>query len=513
MEATKKLVVSNLLDIVDIDEGVSGKKEVPVNCIYTGANEIQKDTGCELFNENGDDIITSLFSYKKQNGNEFLLRTIGTKLQYYNNGNWTDLKENLTDGKMMGYKVYDDVLYMANGVDALMSWDGSGNVQVHTGKPTGNILEIFEDRLFIAGNETYPLSLYYSEPGEPLNFPTANVVKPPGTDKITGLVKYYNYLIIFKEKSTWRLQFVYEPNSQLYIPKIDVISSNYGCVSKKGYCWVENDVWFFTGKEVRRIAWLTSMFGGGVVGFDPISLSNQIKDGLAKINENFADRAVAFYHQNRFYLSVPLGADEVNNTTYICHILYKNNWTKLVDRVKARMYCVTIYQDKVYFSTLTEKGKIYKWTDGYNDNGEPIKSYAVFKQIGEQDFLKTLIFKSLDLEFKNIETICDVELIIDDFDERWKKTKSFSIVVENDGMENTIGEVVVGQIFVGDGYGEEIEPTEYVKRRIYFLDKGNTLKIKVGNNSLKNFVISRLGLEYKARDRRYIQPSKTFNIS
>ncbi len=501
---TKILTFNNLLDILDIDEGVKDKREVPVNMVFVGTNELSKDTGIENFANTGTGIVQSLYSFVKKNGTRYLIRNLGTVLQKYNpsTGNFEDFKINLSDGKMFGYKEYDDWLYMGNGYNNYMRWDGTNPPTEYPSAPKGNILEVFEDRMFVAGSPTEPLSVYYSNTGDPTTFPSANVIKVPGTDKVTGLVNYYGVLIILKEKSVWKMQFIWEPNSSQWIPKIDALSLNHGCVSPKAYCWVENDVWFFTGKEVRRIGWLKGE-GVGVMGFDPTSLSEQIKEALKRVNLDYVNKSAVFYHDKKFYLAVPLDASTFNNVVFVCHLLYKKNWTKLIDRPKAKTNCFVVHNNEVYSASSEEEGRVFKWHKFYNDNNQPIVSYVSFKALGSENFLTSLIYKFIDVEFKNIPTLIKITLFIDDFDVRRKRIKTFNLFIDLGSSLSTIGEISIGELLIGDGIGEGIEEIEYFKRRIALLERGQSMKIKIENDRKENFVLSRLSVGLKEKSKKF----------
>jgi hypothetical protein len=500
--------------MLDVDEGnTEGKKEVPVNMVFVGTNEITKDTGIENFANTGTGIVKSLYSFVKKSGTAYLIRNLGTVLQKYNpaSGNFEDFKTGLSDGKRFGYETYDDWLYMGNGYDNYMRYDGQNPPTEYVSAPKGNILCVFEDRMHIAGNPSEPLTIYYSDIGNPTNFPVANVIKPPGADKITGLIKYYNVLLVLKENSDWRVEYTWDGTN--WIPKLQVVSENYGCISPKAYCWVENDVWFFTGKEVRRIGWL--MGRGevrGVLGFDPRSLSNQIKETLKLANQEKISESAVIYHNKRFYLAVPI-KENYNDTIFICHLLYQNNWTKLKNRKKAKINCFISHLGKLYFAASDVEGRVYKESSDFNDAGEAIPAYVTFRQIGDKDFATTQIYRYLDTEFKNIIGKCQIDLIFDDFDERRKKIKTFFVGTFIEGEENTIGEINFGCLLFGNGFGEETKEVEYLKRRFSFLDKGQTIRIKFSNSNLnENFILSKFTLEFKGRSRRHISPKSMIYI-
>lgn len=409
---------TNILSLIADEEGSNSesKDEVPVNMTWQDKNEIIKDTGIENFANTGTGIIKSLYNYTKTDATSIFIRNLGTVLQKYNTstGNFEDFKIGLTANKMFGYVVYDNNLYLGNGFDSYLKYDGT-TVTEYATLPKGNILTVFENRIFIAGNPTNPFTIYYSDTDNPISFPSANTIKISGTDKITGLIKYYDSLIVFKEKSVWKITYIW--NGTAWVPSIQALSENYGCISPKAYCWVENDIWFFTGKEIRRIGYLQNT-GTGILGFDPASLSEQIKETLKNCNQTYLSESVVFYNDKKFYLSIPYDSSTYNNLTFVCHQLYSKTWTKLKDRKKANINCMAIYNNNVYQASSEIEGRMYKWNTGYNDLGNAIFCYIAFKAIENKDFVTTQIYRYLITEFKNIAGNCQIQLFFDDIEQR-----------------------------------------------------------------------------------------------
>lgn len=504
---------TNILSVIADEEGSNdeNKNEIPVNMTWQGKNELIKDTGIENFANTGTGIIKSLYNFIRQDNTSYFIRNLGTVLQKYNtvSGNFEDFKIGLTANKMFGYTVYDNYLYFGNGVESYARYDGT-TVTEYPLLPKGNILTIFEDRVFITGDPTNPFTIYYSNTSDPIVFPSANIIKVPGTDKVTGLVKYYDSLIVFKEKSVWKITYIW--NGTAWIPSIQTLSENYGCISPKAYCWVENDIWFFTGQEVRRIGYLKGE-GAGTLGFDPSTLSEQIKETLKACNQSYLSDSVVFYNEKKFYLSVPYGTSVYNNLTFVCHQLYNKIWTKLKDRKKANINCLAMYNNNLYQASSEVEGRIYKWNASYNDLGIAIYGYISFKEIENKDFTITQIYRYLTAEFKNITGICRIDIYFDDIEERTSKTKTFYVGTSTETEEDTIGEVVFGGLLIADAFGETIEETEYLKKKFSFLDKGQSIKVKFSNNGIdEKFILSKIGIFFKARDKKYISHKLVTNI-
>ena len=99
-----------------------------------------------------------------------------------------------------GWLVYDDELYGGNAVDPFFKWDGEDFTE-YPDVPRGNNFEVFEDRFCISGVIDNPGSVYPSDPGEPESHSDDAVITPLGTDTVTGMVAYFDSLLIFKQES------------------------------------------------------------------------------------------------------------------------------------------------------------------------------------------------------------------------------------------------------------------------------------------------------------------------
>jgi len=336
--------------------------------------------------------------------------------------------------------------------------------------------------LNVAGVKSNPLSIYYSNTGDPTTFTGTDVVQPLGTDSVTGLENYYGQLLIFKQESIWKLTFVYDNVTSLYIPKLELQSGNYGACSRDAISWVENDIWFFTGREVRAIGYKDQQTG--VLGVNTSVISDQIKETLKKVSVANYSKVVTFYHNRRFYLSVPLEAS-YNDTIFVCHLLYKNNWTKYNSRIKAQALDFMSIDDTIYTCKSTAPYGVLKWNEQLlTDNGNAINCEVVFKKIEDKDFNKFNIYRYLDVMFKNLQGKITVTLIEDANDLRTEKTKTFYIGQGLEDGSSSLGEVTTGRQLVGDGYGQIISIAPYLKNRISFLSKAQTLTIGLSNSSI-----------------------------
>ncbi len=506
-------IFDNLSKAVDVDD--SRGRSVPVNMNFVEEGYLAKDTGCEYFGDTSTDTdIHSIFVYEKKNGTRYIIRAKGTKLQVYNSGTglFADIASSptFTAGARFGYVVYDDELLFGNAVESLYKWDGTTFTE-YASAPKGNILEIFEDRLFISGVTAEPLAIYYTDAGTVTTFPGTNILNPLGTDAVQALVNYYGTLLIFKKDSIWKLTFVYDQVVALFLPKLEIQSKNYGAASKQSVTWVENDLWFFTGREVRSIGYQDQQIG--ILGVNQSVISEQIKETLYLLPVANHSQVSVFYYDRRFYLSINIGGT-ANNITFVCHTLYENNWTKYTNRIKASTQDYMEIDNEIYTASSVAPYGLLKWdTDLLNDNDEAIACEVFFDRIEDKDFNKFVFYRYLDLMFKDISARVTVTIKTDANDGRTQSTKQFVIgsVPVSDSL--TTGEVPFGSMVWGGGYGFTIDFSPFQKRRVSFLEKGQAITIGLSNSNLsETFTIVQMALSGHRKPRKMFKPSSIISV-
>ena len=419
------------------------------------------------------------------------------------------LNRGFLDDKEFGWEVYNNDLYGCNGYEPYFKFTGTVFTE-YPSAPRGNILEIFEDKMFVSGVIAEPLTVYYSNTGDATTFSGSDLVQPLGTDSVTSLINYYGNLLIFKTDTIWKLTFIYDQLTSLYIPKLELQSGNYGACSRKAVTWVENDVWFFTGREVRAIGFKDQQTG--VLGVNNSVISDNIKETLYTIEIANYSEIATFYNNRRFYLSVPIGS-ATNNTVFVCHLLYKNNWTKYSDRIKSKINEFIVIDDIIYSGKSSAPFGTLKWNNTFNDNSVAIPAEVFFQRVEDKDFNKFNIYRYLDLMFKNLQGVITVTLKQDANDLRTDKSRIFYI---GQGLEDELGslaETPVGEVLVADSYGQTVSSSPFLKNRISFLSKAQTLTIGLSNNVLdETFTICEFALYGTKEPRRLFQPSGIISI-
>lgn len=504
-------VYDNLAKIIDVDD--SRGRSVPTNMNFIEEGFLSKDTGCAYFGDtDASTDIHSIFVYKKKNGTRYILRAKGTKLQVYNSGTgvFDNLAPTYTAGARFGFVVYNDDLYGCNGVEDFFKWDGT-TFTTYASAPKGNILEIFEDRMFISGVTAEPLTIYYTDAGTVTTFPGANVLKPLGTDSVKALENYYGTMMIFKRDSIWKLTFVYDQVATLFVPKLEVQSGTYGACSRKAVSWVENDLWFFTGREVRSIGYKDQQIG--ILGVNNSVISDKIKETLYTIPVANLDNVATFYYDRRFYLSIPLSTAK-NDTTFVCHTLHGNSWTKYTDRIKAKNQDYMEIDGTVYSASSVSTYGIMKWdTTLLDDVSTAVSCEVLFDRFEDEDFNRFAVYRYLDLMFKDLRARITVAVKTDANNGRTTSTKTFIIGSETVNELMALGEVPVGSALYGDSYGFTTTFSAFQKKRVSMLEKGQSIIIGLSNgNSLETFTLAQIAISGHKEPRQMIKPSNIVSV-
>ena len=457
---------------------------------------------------------TNTFKLSLTNGGtEIDITTAGTGNQYFYKVTpvWEDLSPTYTAGYEFGFIVYDDILYGSNGKEDYFKWDGT-TFTTYASAPKGNVLEIFEDRMYVAGVLAEPLTIYYSDIGDPTTFDPSSVLKPVGTDSVIGLENYYGFLLIFKKDTIWKLSFQYDATVNLFLPKLELQSGNYGACSRSAISWVENDIWFFTGREVRSIGFKDQQTG--VLGVNASVISDQIKETLFTIPTANYSQVSTYYHNRRFYLNVSMTSGVGNNTTFVCHLLHKNLWTKYTSRIKSQNRQIIEVDNVLYSAKSITPFGVLRWDDSVTtDNGTAISSYVQFTKIEDDDFNRFNLYRYLDLMFKNLNGTVGVTIKEDANDVRATKSTTFYVGNVLEDELGSLGDTDWGEVLFADSYGQSVESSPFIKKRISMLSKDQTLTIKLSEStSTGSFTIAEFSLTGSKHPRRMFKPSSILSI-
>lgn len=168
-------------------------------------------------------------------------------------------------------------------------------------------LEIYQNRLFMAGFSSMPSAVYFSELGEPEGVAADSFfeVRTNDGDRVTALKAYQNSLMVFKERSFSRL--TGDNPDNFFLAEL---SDQYGCVSNRATA-VYRDTLLFLDTS-------------GIVSFNGANIavmSERVEPIFDAMNINAArDNAVAIHNRDRHevWFAIPCNGATINN----CIIVY-----------------------------------------------------------------------------------------------------------------------------------------------------------------------------------------------
>ena len=131
-------------------------------------------------------------------------------------------------------------------------------------------------------------------------------------DKLVALVKFdQSTVICFKEHSVYAVRNIYGNLADTFL---DELTRTSGLIGKKAVTTVGKDIWYLS--DQRGVVSLSVSESGKLQGLD-MPISEPIQPLIDRINWKSAIGAVAAYHNNRYYLAVPIDGAEKNNAIFV----------------------------------------------------------------------------------------------------------------------------------------------------------------------------------------------------
>lgn len=312
---------------------------------------------------------------------------------YRDNGSaWVSVKSGLNATAEMGFQEYLGDIYYGNAVDAF------GRIQ-HTsyttsepsGAPLGNILSSWAEKMWVAGNLANPRTLYYSRTALAANPEYIYDFGGAGSGSeligkrgvITGLDTSKNALIIFKDREVYYIKTF---NSTTLAPSLEQLSGAVGCVGRKAYVKVKDDIFFFTGTEVRVVAEYE-----GFPNLYTTSISVPIRRFFkGELDADQSDAVMAFSDEDNLLKLWVKSDGASNNDLCLVYHLDKENKTWTVDTGKPASQAVT-FKDITYWTSAT-LGQAWEDEFGLTDDIAYISSYrwsknrSMYGAIGRKKF-------------------------------------------------------------------------------------------------------------------------------
>ena len=233
-----------------------------------------------------------------------------------------------------------------------------------------------------------------------------------GADRVVAIQPFSeDNLVVFNRNTIHLIRGV---TGALEETVVQEITREVGCLARKSVVQVGNQIFFLSDNGVYAVKFedLYNLRGAS------IPLSEAIDPIIKRINKDYAYKAVASYHDNRYYLSVPLDDSTVNNTILVYNFL--NNGWESVDTVAAagwdienliragagslnKLYAVNSFGGIHILEDREDNNDFLATNVGQSDSAYSIPSYVITRQYtgGTMDRKR---YNSFEIQAESSET-------------------------------------------------------------------------------------------------------------
>ena len=328
-----------------------------LNAVFDEAGGISKRTGIKLDKTIGTKPITRLIDYSKKNQ---LLVAHDKTLQVYGG----EVIKDDFDNTDFDWEVFSDgKLYLVNGKNYYV-YDGEtlAAVTPHDGTSLDHIKRckyIVQrgERLYAAGDDNNPNTIYFCEIGAGNHFPDLNFINAVSDDNdvITGLAEFHQAMVAFKNRHIYGW-FGWNPEADVRFDKINVHT---GTASFRTIQRVYNFLFYLGEDGVYALH-----------GLEPSYISsNNLTDEVVKrrfdglVN---TDQACAIFHDGKYILAVRTAG--TYNELVLVYDFVRKAWSPWTGWNASAF---TAYNGGLYIGS-GQTGEVYKTNDKHNDNNLPI---------------------------------------------------------------------------------------------------------------------------------------------
>jgi len=257
--------------------------------------------------------------------------------------------------------------------------NGTGATAVATVNSAGTGYRLIVNqgkRLFAVGSDTNRNTLYASDILDASTWLSSNSVVVGGADgqEITAIAPYYdNGIIVFKPGKTYLV--TADPAATSAASwSIQILSDTIGCVARRSVAQVNSDVVFYAADGLRSVQRsLSDDFSVVALPF-----SEPVKDIIQLVNRSQYSKINAVFHNGRYYIALPLGADANVTKTLVFNSIF-NAFEGLWTMTPARMVETNYAADGVRLALVTTNSRVGVHMDHKdNDEDEETEDYKDF---------------------------------------------------------------------------------------------------------------------------------------
>jgi hypothetical protein len=306
-----------------------------------------------------------------------------------------------------------------------------------TGGPIAKYAISHRDKLVMGNMNGYPSRITWSGGG--VNVDKFNwrygggyvdIDKDAG-DHITGLIEFQNAIIVFKERSTWKVTLA--TSGSLVIPTVEMIVRGIGAISHRTIKHVENDVFFLSRKGVFTL--------GNEPNYLNVLRTNELSARMRPIFTTLTtselEQACAVYQDNKYRLSYPTSGSTKNSR----EIIYDRERLAWMgpNTYPAVPSIYEVYYDGNNKENLvwgdTDDNMVTEFSSGYpNDKGVKIQTTLLTKKTAFKNPFSFKQVKNIYTNWRNVFGSPFVNIILEGRDGAVQAAKSFTISASTSGV-------------------------------------------------------------------------------
>lgn len=301
-----------------------------------------------------------------------------------------------------------------------------------TGGPQGKFIIRYKDRLIMAGIDNEPTKVMISgrvPNQEKFHWSYGGayiLIDPDSGENITGLAVLRESILVFKERSVWKLTLgtVTSGNWVLTDPTYELLTASHGSVSHKTLVAVEDDLFFLSRRGVYAIGYKPGLLNQ----LATTEISAKVRDKIDSINPNKWSSATAEYIDYKYILTYPTIASNYPDQQLVFdreRSAWMGPWFISANNL-FRYYDTTNTERLVYGSNVTPN--IYELSSTYTtDDGNAIDTTLRTKKedFGSWNLFKTI--KDIFFQFKDITGSVNVDVYIEERSGNVVTAKNFSV--------------------------------------------------------------------------------------
>lgn len=303
--------------------------------------------------------------------------------------------------------------------------------------PIAKYVIIHKDKIVLGNIDGFPSRIMWSGGGnnvDKFNWRYGggyvDIDKDSG-DQVTGLIEFQNAIIVFKERSIWKVTLSTE--GSLVIPTVELIIRGVGAVSHRTIKHVENDVFFLSRKGVFT-------FGNEANYLNVLrtnELSARVRPVFESIEPTQITMACAIYQNNKYRLSYPTDTTGVNKKELV-YDRERLAWTG-PNTYPAVPGIYDVYydgdnQEKLIWGDAQDNFVTVMDSGLVNDKGVKIQTALLTKKTAFDNPFRFKQVKNVFTNWRNVQGSPFVNIILEKRDGTSQSAQTFSITASSGGV-------------------------------------------------------------------------------